>query len=332
MHPDRTCGIRMGAIAACGGLVVGAVLAAGTAHAQAYPTKPIRLLVGYSPGGPTDIIARITGLKLAEALGQQVVIDNRAGAGGTVALDIGAKSNPDGHTLMLGANGEVSISPSLYAKLPFNVERDLAPIIQLANSALLLVVYPGLPANSVKELVALARAKPGTINAASSGAGSTAHLCLELLRMTAKIDLVHIPYKGAGPALTDVVGGHAHLMITGISGTLPHVRAGRLKPLGVTSEKRQSGLPDIPAIAEQLPGYEVLSWYGLFAPAATPRAVTARIHTEASRLLQTADMKERLAQQGFEPAGGDSEVFRTFIRRELDKWAKVIKTAGIKVE
>jgi len=325
-HPiRRRLGAALTLLAACG-------TTAGIAHAQSWPTKPIRLLVGYAPGGPTDIIARIAGMKLAEALGQQVVIDNRAGAGGTVALDLGAKATPDGHTLILGANGEISISPSLYAKLPFNVERDLAPIIRLANSALLMVVFPGLPANSVKELVALAQAKPGTINGASSGTGSTAHLCLELFRMTAKVDIVHIPYKGAGPALTDVVGGHAHLIITGISGTLPHVKAGRLRPLGVTSSTRQASVPDVPAIAEQLPGYEVLSWYGLFAPAATPKPVIDRVHAESTRLLATADMKERLAQQGFEPAGGDIPAFRAFIRSETEKWARVIKTAGIKAQ
>jgi len=307
-------------------------LAAGNACAQSFPTKPIRMLVGYPPGGPTDIVARIAGQKLAEAFGQQVVIDNRSGAGGTVALDIGARATPDGHTLMLGANGEISISPSLYTKLPFSVDRDLAPVIQLANSALVMVVFPGLPAQTTKELVALARAKPGTINAASSGTGSTAHLCMELLRMMAKIDLVHVPYKGAAPALTDVIGGHAHLIVTGISGTLPHVKAGRLRPLGVTSEKRQPSLPDVPAIGEAVPGYEVTSWYGLFVPAATPRAVVARLHAESTRALASQDMKDRLAQQGFDPVGGDPEVFRKFIRSETAKWAQVIKTAGVRVE
>jgi tripartite-type tricarboxylate transporter receptor subunit TctC len=309
-----------------------AALAAAVAVAQDYPARPVRLVVPYAPGGPVDIVARITAQKLSETLGQQVVVDNRAGAGGNIALEVVARSSPDGYTLLMGANGTNAINPGLYKKMPVDPEKDLAPVSMVASSALILVVHPSLPAASVKQLIALARSKPGAVMYASSGSGSTAHLSGELFKSMAKVDLLHVPYKGAGPALTDLMAGHVQTMITGISSTLPYVKAGRLRALGVSSEKRQPLLPDVPAIAEQLPGYEVATWYGVFVPAATPRPVVDRLNQAITRIFATPDARARLAAVGADAQTNTSEQFAQAVSKERAKWARIIRESGARAE
>jgi tripartite-type tricarboxylate transporter receptor subunit TctC len=316
------------------GAIVGVALAvaAGGACAQDYPARPLRILVPYAAGGPVDIITRITAQKMAEALGQQVVVENRAGAGGNIAVELVARSAPDGYTLLMGANGTNAINPSLYKKLPVDPAKDLAPISMVAASALVLVVHPSLPAGSVKQLIALARSRPGAVTYASSGSGSTAHLSSELFKRMARVNLLHVPYKGAGPALTDLVAGEVQTMITGISSTLPHLKSGRLKALGVTSEKRQPLLPDVPAIAEQLPGYEVITWYGVFAPAGTPRPVVDKLNATLTRMLATPDAQKRFAAVGADARGNSPEAFEQAIAGERAKWAKIIQESGARAE
>lgn len=304
-----------------------AVLAAG-AHAQSYPARAVRIVVPYAPGGPVDIVARITAQKLTEALGQQFIVDNRTGAGGNIALELVARSAPDGYTLLMGSNGTNAINPSLYSKMPIDTEKDLTAVSMVASSALILVVHPSLPAANVRQLVALARAKPGTITYASAGSGSTAHLAFELFRSLAKADMLHVPYKGASPALVDLVAGQVQAMITGISGTLPYVRAGRLKPLGVTSEKRQPLLPDVPSISEQLPGYEVTTWYGILAPAGTPAPLVEKLNSTLVKIFSSPDAQARLSAVGADAHTNTPGEFARDIARERAKWAKIVKESG----
>jgi len=301
-------------------------------HAQDYPTKPIRLVVPYSPGGPVDIVGRLTALKLTDAFTQQVIVDNRAGGGGNIAVEIVAKSAPDGYTLLMGANGTNAINPSLYPRLAVDTAKDLAPIGMVASSPMILVTHPSVPANSVRELVALARARPGAINFASSGSGSTAHLSSELFKSMTGINIVHVPYKGAGPALTDLVGGQVQIMFTGISSTLPYVRSGRLKPLAVSSEKRAPLLPEVPAVNEEIAGYEVLTWYGVFAPAQLPKPIIGKLNLTLAKIFATADARQRLAALGAEPVTMSPAQFALAVRRETEKWAKVIKESGTRPE
>jgi len=308
------------------------LLSAVSAGAQDYPARPVRMVVPYAPGGPVDIVARITANKLSEFLGQQFVVDNRAGAGGNIALEVVARSTPDGYTLLVGANGTNAINPSLYKNMPVDPGRDLAPISMVASSAMILVVHPSLPASNVKELIALARAKPGAVTYASSGSGSTAHLSGELFKNMAKIDLLHVPYKGAAPALTDLVGGQVQSMITGVSSTLPYVKAGRLKALGVSSEKRQPLLPDVPSIAEQLPGYEVNTWYGVFAPAGAPRPLVDKLNRTLVQIFGTPDAQARLAAVGADAHTNTPDQFAQAIARERAKWAKIVKESGARAE
>ena len=313
-------------------LCVAVLLSAGSAGAQDYPARPVRMVVPYAPGGPVDIVARITANKLSESLGQQFVVDNRAGAGGNIALEVVARSTPDGYTLLVGANGTNAINPSLYKNMPVDPGRDLAPISMVASSAMILVVHPSLPASNVKELIALARAKPGAVTYASSGSGSTAHLSGELFKNMAKIDLLHVPYKGAAPALTDLVGGQVQSMITGVSSTLPYVKAGRLKALGVSSEKRQPLLPDVPSIAEQLPGYEVNTWYGVFAPAGAPRPLVDKLNRTLVQIFGTPDAQARLAAVGADAHTNTPDQFAQAIARERAKWAKIVKESGARAD
>ncbi len=304
----------------------------GTGAAPVYPNKPVRLVIPYSPGGPVDIVGRITAQKLAEAFNQQVVVDNRAGGGGNIAVEIVAKSPPDGYTLLMGANGTNAINPSLYPKLPVDPGRDLAPISMVASSPMILVTHPSVPAASVKDLVALAKSKPGAINFASSGSGSTAHLSSELFKSMTGINIVHVPYKGAGPALTDLVGGQVQIMFTGVSSTLPYVKSGRLKALGVSSEQRLALLPEVPTVGEALPGYEVLTWYGVFAPAKTPQSIIEKLNQTLAKIFATAETRERLAALGAEPTTMAPDRFAAAVRKELVKWAKVIKDSGARPE
>ena len=313
-------------------LIIALVALVALAHAQDYPAKPIRLIVPYSPGGPVDIVGRIVAQKLTDALAQQVIVDNRAGGGGNIAVEIVAKSAPDGYTLLMGANGTNAINPSLYPRLPVDAVKDLAPIGMVASSPLILVTHPSLAANSVKELVALAKAKPGAINFASSGSGSTAHLACELFRSMTAIHIVHVPYKGAGPALTDLVGGQVQMMFTGVSSTLPHVKSGRLRPLAVSSAKRVPILPDIPTVSEEIPGYEVLTWYGVFAPVQTAKPIVGKLNLTLAQIFSTADARQRLAALGAEPVTMSPEQFAVAVHREIAKWAKVIRDSGARPE
>ena len=301
------------------------------ASAQHYPNRPVRLLVGYPPGGPADVTARLVAPYLSEALGQQIVIDNRSGAGGTVAATTLAAAQPDGYTMGIVANGEMAISPNL-RKLPYDPLKDFSPVSRIGANQLALVVHPSVQAKSVAELVALAKAKPGAVNFASAGTGSTAHLAGELFKSLAAIDIVHVPYKGAGPALTDLIGGQVHMLITGYPGALPHIKAGRLRALGVTGAKRLVAAPDLPSIGETVKGYEVLSSYGLLLPLHTPKTIVARLHKETAATVKRPEVQEKLIALGFEPEGNTPAEFAAQLKVELEKWAKVIKVANVKIE
>ncbi|MGE5525727.1 MAG: tripartite tricarboxylate transporter substrate binding protein [Rhodospirillaceae bacterium] len=313
-------------------LPLAVALAACAAHAQDYPTRPLRMVVPYAPGGPVDIVGRVVGLKLTEALGQQVIIDNRAGAGGNIALEIVAKAAPDGYTLLMGANGPIAINPSLYRKMPIDTMKDLAPVTMVAASAMILVAHPSVPANTVKELIALAKAKPGGINYASSGSGSTAHLSSELFKSMAGVQMVHVPYKGAGPALADLVGGQVQTMFTGISSTLPYVKSGKLKALAVSSEKRLPIMPEVRAVAEDLPGYEVSTWYGVFLPAGAPNRIVDQLHRVLVQVIATPDARQRLAALGADAHTNTPAEFSAAIRKESAKWAHIIKESGARAD
>lgn len=302
------------------------------ATSDPYPNRPIRLVISYSAGGPVDIVGRLAGLKLAEALGQQVVADNRAGANGNIATEIVASSTPDGYTLLVGSNGSIAINPGLYPSLKADPQRDLAPITLLASSPLILVTHPSVSPNSVNDLIQLAKSKPGSINFASAGSGSSAHLAAELFKVLAAVDLVHIPYKGAAPALTDLVAGQVQVMFTGVSATLPFVKSGKLKALGVTGAKRVSVLPDVPAIGESVAGYEVTTWYGLFAAAKTSPAIIALLYRVLAEALGNADTRQRLSALGAEANGMTPDKFAPMIKMEIAKWSKVIKASGVRPE
>lgn len=305
----------------------------GAAHAaERYPTKPVRMLVGYPPGGPTDLAARLAAQHLSEAFGQQVIVDNRPGAGGTLSATLLAQSNPDGYTLALGSNGEMAISPNLRPNLKYDPLKDIVTVSRIGASQLVLIVHPSVPAKSVKELVALAKAKPGAINFASSGTGSTAHLCSELFKSMAAINIVHVPYKGAGPAMVDLMGGQVQMLITGYSAAVPHVKAGKLRALGVTGARRLASAPDLPTIGESVPGYDVTSWYGIVAPRGTPGPIVERVYREIAAMARKPDVAERLAALGIEPEGNTPREFAAQLKIDIAKWAKVIKAAGVKVE
>ena len=303
------------------------------AGAQTYPDRPIRLVVPFPPGGGSDITARTIAQKLSEVLGQQVVADNRGGAGGNIGTDIVAKSQPDGYTLVMALSGPFTINGSLMGKLPFDPLKDFALITLAGATPNLLVTHPSLAANSVKELIALAKASPGKINFASSGLGTPAQLSGDLFNAMAGVRLVHVPYKGAAPALTDLLAGQVQLMFSTMPPALPQVKAGKLRALAVTSAKRSLTLPELPTIAEAaLPGFEATTWYGMAAPAGTPKPIVAKLNADVLKVLHMADVRERLLAQGTEPAGTTPEQFADYIRSETTKWAKVIKASGAKVD
>ena len=297
--------------------------------AEAYPNRPVRIIVGFPPGGPTDVVARLAAQQLTDALGQQVIVDNRPGAGGTLGTTLLTKSAPDGYTLSLAANGEIAIAPHLHAKLPYDPTKDLVPISRIGASQLMLVAHPSLPAKSVSELIAIAKSRPGGINFASSGTGSTAHLSAELFKVMAKIDIVHVPYKGAGPAMSELMGGQVEMLITGVSAAMPHVKAGKLRGLASTGGKRLAVAPELPTIGETVPGYEVNSWYGIFAPVGTSQPVIDRLHGELAKMVRRPDVKERLDALGIEPEGTSPAQFAAQVREEILKWAKVVKIAKV---
>jgi tripartite-type tricarboxylate transporter receptor subunit TctC len=301
---------------------------AACTHAQDYPVKPIRMIVPYSPGGPVDIVGRLTAQKLTDELKQQVIVDNRAGGGGNIAVETVARSMADGYTLLFGSNGTNAINPGLYKNLAVDPVKDLVAIDMVAASPMILVTHPSLAANSVKEFVALAKSRPGTLNYASAGSGSTSHLAGELFKSMTGINIVHVPYKGAGPGLTDLVGGQVQFMLTAISSTLPHVKSGRLKALAVSSEKRMALLPELPALNEEIPGYEVSTWYGMFAPVQMQKRHVDKLNQALVKIVSTADMRQRLAALGAEPVTLSPEQFALTVRKEIAKWAKVIKDSG----
>ncbi|MBY0269991.1 MAG: tripartite tricarboxylate transporter substrate binding protein [Burkholderiales bacterium] len=307
--------------------------AAGAGYAaDLFPVRPLRMLVGYPAGGPNDITARITAEYLSNVLGQQVIVDNRAGAGGTISATILSQAAPDGYTLGLCANGEMAIAPNLRLKMPYDPLRDFAPVSRVGAGHLALVVPVALPAKTTADFVGLAKAKPGALNFASSGTGSTAHLAGELFKAMAKIDIVHVPYKGAAPALADVIGAQVQMLITGYSGVVPHARAGRLRVLAVTGAQRLKAAPEVPTIGEALPGYEVNSWYGVFAPAATPRALLERFQREIAAMTRTPAVIARMVALGIEPEGNTGKELAEQMKQEIAKWRKVVEVAGVAKE
>jgi len=313
-------------------LLACAAAAPAAAIAQTYPVKPLRLVVPVGPGGGTDILGRAIAQRLGDALGQLVVVENRGGAAGNIGTEVVAKSAPDGYTLVI-VNTSFAVNPSLYRNMPFDTQRDLAPISHLTISPLLLVAHPSLPVRSVKELIALAKARPGEINFASSGSGQSNHLAGELFNTMAGVKMVHVPYRGGGAVLTDLLGGHVTLFFGGIISTLPHAKSGKLRPLGVTSSRRTRAIPEVPTIAEAaLPGFEAVGWYGILAPAGTPREIVGRLSAEIVKIVQSAEMQERIVKDGSDPVGSTPEQFATFIRNEMTKWGKVVRESGARVD
>lgn len=315
--------------------IISFILFIGLCHAalaQIYPTKPIRLIVPFAPGGGTDITARSIALKLTEAWGQQVVADNRPGANGTIGVDLAAKAAPDGYTLTMISSSH-AVNVSLYAKLPYNLLKDLAPVTQATSQPYSLVINPSVPAKSVTELIAHAKAKPGTYNYGSSGAGGLSHLAGALFGSLAGINIVHIPYKGGNPALIDVIAGQIQMLFSTLLQANPHVKAGKLRALAVTTTKRSPAAPDLPTMMEAgVAGYEVAQWYGILAPAKTPPAIIGKLNQEIARILHQPDVKDRLAADGSVAVGSRSEQFGAHVRSEVAKWGKIVKQIGLKAD
>ena len=304
----------------------------GTIEAQTYPSKPIRLIVPFPPGGSNDIVGRMIAAQLGERLGQQVVVENKGGAGGVLGTDTAAKSPPDGYTLLL-ISVAYCFNPSLYKNLPYDQEKAFAPVAMLATGPVALTVHPGVPANTVQELVALAKAKPGSLNYASAGVGSFQHLAGALFMSQAGIDVVHVPYKGGGPAMADVIAGQAQIVLPSMIQVLPHVKSGRLRLLGISGVKRSAVLPDVPTISEAgVPGYEAHNWWGILAPAGTPAPVIDKLHRELTAVLDSRETGKRFESEGAEAVRMSPAQFGSFIVSETAKWAKVSKEAGIRAE
>jgi len=314
-------------------LAICAVLFAFPALAQPYPAKPIRMILAFPPGGPTDINARIFAQKLGESMGQQVIVDNKPGAGGNIAAAEAAKAPADGYTIFYNTSA-ISIAPSLYSKLNYDVLRDYAPVALTATVPLVLVINPGLPAKNVQELVAYAKANPGKMNYGSSGSGTITHLAGALFAAQMGLTMQHIPYKGSAPALVDVAGGQTQMMIDTINTVLPYVKDNRLRALAIAIPRRSAALPEVPTLAEAagLPGFEMSAWQGIVVPAATPKEIVTRLNAEINKAVQNADLRQRLATQGAEPLGGTSEHYASYIRSELGRWTKVVKDSGARAD
>ena len=323
----------MSGIAAAGLLAASmSAVAQKPATADVYPSKTIRLIAPAAPGGGVDIISRLVANNLAQAWGQSVLVDNRGGSGTTVGTNLAAKSNPDGYT-MVSCSLAISTAPALYSKLPYDTEKDLSPISLVATQPFVYVVVPSLGVNSMKDLVALAKSKPGEIRYGTGGSGGASHLGTELLRTMTGIDLVHVPYKGTGPALTAMLGGEIHIQLIGISSVVPHMKSGRMRALAVSGAKRSSAAPEVPTVAESgVPGYEFDVWYGMLFPAGTPRAIVGKANAEINRVLKSPALAQRFAAIGLEPAGNTPEEFAKMIRSEIVKWRKVVESAKIRVE
>jgi len=301
-----------------------------TAQAQTFPTKPVTLVVPFPPGGPTDAMARTLAAEIKDHLGQPMIVENRAGAGGNIGADVVAKSNPDGYTLLMGTTGVLAINNYLYKDMPFDPQRDFAPVSYTSLITNILVVNANVPAKNVADLVALAKAKPGELTFASSGAGSSTHLSAELFKSMAGVDIVHVPYKGSSQAITDLMAGHVTMLVDNAPSSLPYVQQGKLRALAVTSLKRMPGLPDVPTLDEAgVKGYESLSWSGIVAPAATPKPVIAKLNAAIERVLAMPDVRKKFADLGVDPVGGPPEAFARHIRAESEKWGRVVKAANI---
>jgi tripartite-type tricarboxylate transporter receptor subunit TctC len=310
-----------------------ALAMAPLASAQTYPTKPIKLVVTFAPGGGADFVARVIAAKLTDALGQPVVVDNRAGAGGAIGSELVAKSPPDGYTLLLGAAGTMTILPHLQGKVPFDSIKDFEPIGLAGSSPFVLALSPTVPANTVAELTALAKASPGKFNYGSSGNGGAPHLAGELYKSTTGISIVHVPYKGLAPAITDLLGGQVQILFADVGLIAPHLKSGKLKAIAVTGKERSTTLPELPTMIEAgVPGYLAGTWYGILAPAGTPSAIVTRLNVELVKILASPDVKSQFVGQGIEPAGGHPEVFAVLIKDDYAKWAKLIREANIKTE
>ena len=302
----------------------------GAAAAETYPVKPVRVIAAFPPGGFVDFTTRVLAGPLGAALGQQVIVDNRGGAGGVVGTELAARAAPDGYTLTVGSAGTHGVNQALYRKLPYNVLRDFQPIARLADAPSILAVHPSFPAKSVKELIAVARARPGQVMYASAGSGTSTHLAAALFEHLARIKLVHVPYKGGGPMIVDVVAGQVPVTFGTAASVSPHTKSGRLRGLAVTAGKRSAVLPDLPTIAESgLPGYEMLNWLGLFAPSGTPRAVIEKLSAEAVRIVSTPEVRNRFNAQGAEPSPLATTEFTAFVTSEINKWAKVVAATGM---
>ena len=321
----------------CGGVAIAIAMTlscvAGTAVAQNYPTKPIRLIAPFPPGGSTDLLARVIAQKLTEAWGQQVIVENRGGAGGTIGVELAARAAPDGYTLVMGHVGTFGANPTLYPKLPYDAIKDFAPITLLAMVPNGMVVHPALPVRTVRDLLAIARAKPGQVLYGSGGSGSAAHLAMVYFELLAKVKLTHIPYKGTGPAIYDLIAGQTSTMITGMAALMPHIKSGKLRSIAVGTAKRLAVLPEVPTISEAgVPGYEATQWYGILAPAATPRDLVMKLNAEMVKALRLPDVRERLAGDGVAPVGNTPAEFAAHIKAEIARWAPVVKASGAKPE
>src|SRR6185369_6338037 len=302
------------------------------ATAQAYPAKPIRWISPWPAGGANDIFSRAIGQKIGESLGQQVLVDNRPGAAGTIGSDIAAKAPADGYTLVMGSSPTHAIAPALYPALPYDPLRDFSAVTLVGSVPNVLVLHPSVPAKTVKEFIAVAKARPGKLNFASTGNGTSQHLSAELFKFMAGLDMVHIPYKGTAPALTELVAGQVDLAFENMPALVPHIQAGRLRALAVTTAKRSAIMPELPTIAEAaLPGYDASVWFGVFVPAGTPRPVIDRLHAEILKALQTPDLKSRMVSMGTEVSGMGPDDFAAYVRKEIPKWANLVKAAGVKV-
>jgi tripartite-type tricarboxylate transporter receptor subunit TctC len=308
-------------------------LTAVAARGDTFPSRPIRIVVPFAAGGATDLIARVVGQKLTESLGQAVVVENRPGASGMIGADLVAKAPPDGYTLLMASTAEIAINPSLYSKMSYDPQKDLAPITLAGVTPLILVVNPASPLHSVADIVKEAKAHPGTISFASAGNGSVQHLSGELVKVLTSTDMVHVPYKGAAPALTDVLSGQVTMFFSGMPPAMPHVKSGKLRALAVTTPKRSPAAPDVPTMAEAgVQGFDISNWFGLLAPAGTPPGILDKLHDEAVKALMQPAVKERLAEQGAEVVADSREHFGAFIKAEADKYAKLIKVSGAKAD